>query len=127
MLIVTFLCISLTQVSATALITPSTTTAMLDFPTTFKVTGLDDENTYSVTVDGASTLTGLLCTTSGELMFDITVSTAGNHAVRVLDNTSAVVATANVNGYDVLAILIPSVVVLIGVTLVLGIVKEVKL
>ena len=115
-----------TSVLAGATMTPASTSALLGFPAQFSCTGLDPLNTYSVTIDDSTKLSSLKCSTGGELKFSVSVSTAGYHLVKLLDNLSATVATSTFEGIDIMGTLIPAIVVLVSITILFGVVKELK-
>lgn len=103
-LIVFFLTISilLTRVLGAVTISPSSSTALLDFPTTFTVKGLTASTKYGVNIDGANE-TYFTSSSDGEASFTLAFSSVGIYTVTVvLYSTSAVQCTASVEVLDIL-------------------------
>ena len=117
---------SLNAVSAAANITPSTASALIGVEVSFKVTGLDSGVLYSVEVGGVEVLTDLSPNTSGTLTFSVSSATAGTFLVAVYNATPSLEASATLTVTDLFATIMPYIVILVGLTLLFGIIKELK-
>jgi len=111
---------------SSATLTPSTASGMLNLPTQFKATGLVAATVYSVELNDATYATNLIASTSGELSFSVTPSLAGYNKVELINSTSDVVATATINATDLVALIVPMIIMLVSITLIFSIVKEIK-
>jgi len=111
---------------SSARLTPSTASGMLNLPTQFTATGLVASTVYSVELNDATYSTNLIASTSGELTFSVTPSLAGYNKVELINSTSDVVATATINATDLVALIVPMIIMLVSITLIFSIVKEIK-
>lgn len=108
-------------------ITPASTSALLNMPITFTVTGLNESSNYDVELDDSAIVTAYSPSTGGQMTFSLTVTTAGNHKVEVIDNfDTSVVATANVMGEDIMPVLIGAITILITVSIVFSIYRSME-
>ncbi len=113
-------------VAAAATITPSSTTALVNFPVQFTLAGLNASTQYTVYLNGVSYST-FTSTTAGEASLTVTFSAAGTYILTLKQNgTGAVVVSANVTVTDIMEILIPCIVLLVTISILMGIVKNIK-
>ncbi len=113
-------------VAAAATITPSSTTALVNFPVQFTLAGLNASTQYTVYLNGVSYST-FTSTTAGEASLTVTFSAAGTYILTLKQNgTGAVVVSANVTVTDIMEILIPCIVLLVTISIVMSIVKNIK-
>jgi len=110
----------------TAVLTPSTGSALLNMPFTYKATGLNVSASYTVKLDGVQVLS-FVSSSAGDYSFDITVVTAGTHTVGLYSVLIvSCVASATLVGTDVMAIMIPAIILFVSVSIILGIAEELK-
>ncbi len=128
LLTVALMLVPITSVAAaTATITPTTVSTLTNFPVSFEVTGLNASKTINVYVNGILTTT-FTSSTAGSGSFSVTVTTAGMHSITLKENNyPSVIASATVNATDILEILIPCVILIVTITLVMSIVKMIRL
>jgi len=114
------------QVSAVGAISPSTTSALIGMSATYTATGLLPNELYSVQLGGVTVLSDLTPTTSGSLTFSVSGTVAGTFIVGVYNASSVLECSAQLVVNDVMATLIPILTIFIGITILLGLVKELK-
>ncbi len=113
-------------VAAAATINPSSASALVNFPMQFTLSGLNESAQYTAYLNGVS-YTTFTATTSGEATLTVTFSAAGTYILTLKQNgTGSVVASANITVTDIMEILIPCIVLLVTISIVMGIVKNIK-
>jgi hypothetical protein len=99
------------RVNASATITPSSGEAMMNLPQSFTVTGLNASEEYRIQVDESTEISSIIASSGGEITFSITFSTAGAHTVSVQhyfnESSYTTVATAQMNVTDLVALVVP--------------------
>jgi len=114
------------QVSAVGAISPSSTSALIGMSATYTVTGLDATDIFSVQLGGVTVLSDLVPTTGGSLSFSVSGTVAGTFIVGVYNSTPLLQCSAQLVVNDLMATLIPILTIFIGITILLGLVKELK-
>jgi hypothetical protein len=113
-------------VSAVTL-TPSTATSYLGMPVGYTASGLNSSLTYYVELGGTEVLSDLTPTTTGTLAISVSSSVAGTFLVAVYDTaTDTLQASANLVVQDMFAMVMPMVVLIVGFTILFGVIKELK-
>lgn len=112
------------NVSASASITPSTQSGLINMPASFTASGLVLTDTYSVELGGSEILTGLVCNSQKQLAFQVIPTTAGTFSVAVIDNGSITVCSATLIVTDLFTTIVPVMVLFIGLSILFGIAKE---
>ena len=114
------------QASATGAISPASNSALIGMEASYTATGLDAEETYSVKLGSTTVLTGLTPTSAGSLTFAVSSATGGIFTVGVYNSTPTLIVSASFTCTDLMAVLMPPLVIFIGMTILFGLVKELK-
>lgn len=127
-LIAFVICIPLTsRVNATATLTPISASTILNGEVSFTATGLNASDTYAVKLGSQTIYSAQSPTTSGSLTFSIGSAVAGTYVVSVYNEVySTTVASATLVVSDVLADMMPYIVLLVSFVIVFGVVKQLK-
>jgi len=123
--ILTVSCVA-AQASA-AKLTPKNPEVMTGMPTPFVASGLVAGASYDILVDSVHEYDAEVATTEGELAFSVTVDESGSFTVAVVNATThVVIVSTTLHATDILEILMPVIVLFVSVTIVLGVVAELK-
>ena len=119
----------LTQVKAvTGQLTPSAGSGLVDTPVDFKCSGLVAAVSYDVRLDLVVIHTALVASSSGIIIFSMTVSVAGFYSVTVVNTTTTdVVASATLVVNDLVADIMPYIVLFVTITILFGVVAKLKI
>ena len=112
------------------ILTPSQGSGLVDTPIPFKCTGLIATTVYSVELSDVVQVSGLVASTGGEISFSVQSSTAGTFTLEVVNSTggaSGVVATASVTVNDLVADIMPYIVLFVTITILFGVVAKLKI
>ena len=122
------ICIPLShRVNATATLTPVSASTILDGQAQFTCTGLNASDTYAIKLGSTTVYSGQSPTTAGVLAFSVGSSVAGTYTVYVYNEVySSNVASATLIVSDVLADMMPYIVLLVSFVIVFGVVKQLK-
>ena len=111
-------------------ITPSSGSGLVDTPIPFRCIGLIATTVYSVELNDVVQVTGLVASTAGVITFDVSSSVAGTFTVEVVNSTggaSGVVASASVRVNDLVADIMPYIILFVTITILFGVVAKLKI
>lgn len=108
-------------------LTPSSASGLVDTPIDFKCTGLNATGSYNVKLDLVTISTGLIASSTGEIIFSITVSTAGFYSVTVVNTTTGnVVASATLDVNDMVEDIMPWLILFVTISVLFGVIAKIK-
>ncbi len=113
-----------TNVVASATITPSSASGLVNMAQQFTASGLDPTDQYSIKLGTTTVLTDQTCSSAGVLTFTVTATSAGTFTVGVYNNASELECSAQLIATDLFATIVPALVILIGISILLGLSKE---
>lgn len=113
--------------AVTGSLTPSSASGLVDTPIDFKCTGLDPTAGYDVRLDTAVRITNLIASSTGEIIFSVTVSTAGFYSVTVVNTTTTdIVASATLDVNDMIEDIMPWIILFVTITVLFGVIAKIK-
>lgn len=99
-------------------ISPSNSQVILNTSQTFTITGLNESRTYTAKLDGSVIDDSFVPSSSGEYILSVSITTTGGHTLTIVDDTDdSTVASASIYGYDLLAVIMPYIIlgIILGV------------
>lgn len=108
-------------------LTPSSASGLVDTPIDFKCTGLVATVGYDVRLDTAVRITNLIASSTGEIIFTLTVSTAGFYSVTVVNTTTTdIVASATLDVNDMVEDIMPWLILFVTISVLFGVIAKIK-
>lgn len=117
--------IGVNTVNAVSL-SPTSASSLIGVTTSFTASGLDSTDTFYVTLGGTEVLSDLEPTSAGVLTFSVSSSVAGTFIVGVYNSTDDLQGSATLVVNDLFAMIMPYIVIFVGLTILFGIIKELK-
>lgn len=114
------------NVAAAASMSPATASGIIGAQITFTATGLTAEETYDVEVNDVVLHNDLVAPASGVLSFTAAATVVGQNKIELVNSTADVVATSYITGQDILVDIMPYIMLMVGIGILFGIVKELK-
>ncbi len=115
------------QVTAISISPAGSVDGMMDFPTSFQVSGANISSTYSIEVNDAEVASAIAPATDGSFSFSVTPTAEGRNKIEVIDDfDDSVVLTVYIQATDLIGLIIKLMVVIITITIILNIAKEME-
>jgi len=115
-----------TNIVSAVSMTPATTSTLVGTSATFTASGLDDTDTFYVELDGVEVISDIEPSSAGVATFQVSSSVAGTFMVKLYNSTADLQASSILVVNDLFLTIMPYVVLLVGMTILFGVIKELK-